>query len=72
MIEVLAQAGGQGAATASESAPLGYVLLMILISSTFTDNILLTRFLGMCPFLSVSRQLRSAVEIGRASCRERV
>ena len=41
-------------------------LMLILISSAFTDNILLTRFLGMCPFLSVSRQLKSAVGLGLA------
>jgi Na+-transporting NADH:ubiquinone oxidoreductase subunit E len=41
-------------------------LLLILLSAAFTENILLTRFLGMCPFLSVSRQLRSAVGMGLA------
>jgi Na+-transporting NADH:ubiquinone oxidoreductase subunit E len=41
-------------------------LILILLSATFTENILLTRFLGMCPFLSVSRQLRSAVGMGLA------
>ncbi|MFP4105520.1 MAG: Rnf-Nqr domain containing protein [Phycisphaerae bacterium] len=46
--------------------PLTLVLITILISATFTDNILLTRFLGMCPFLSVSRQMKSAVGMGFA------
>lgn len=41
-------------------------LLMILLSAAFTENILLTRFLGMCPFLSISRQLRSAAGMGVA------
>ncbi len=41
-------------------------LLVILISATFTENILLTRFLGMCPFLSVSRHLKSAFGMGLA------
>ena len=41
-------------------------LLAILLAATFTDNILLTRFLGMCPFLSVSRQLKSAFGMGLA------
>ena len=46
--------------------PLGLNLLMILLSATFTDNILLTRFLGMCPFLSISRHLKSAFGLGLA------
>jgi len=41
-------------------------LLVILLSAALTDNILLTRFLGMCPFLSVSRQVRSAFGMGLA------
>ncbi len=41
-------------------------LIIILVSAAFTENILLTRFLGMCPFLSVSRQLSSAVGMGLA------
>jgi Na+-transporting NADH:ubiquinone oxidoreductase subunit E len=41
-------------------------ILAILLSASITENILLTRFLGMCPFLSVSRQLKSAVGMGLA------
>jgi len=41
-------------------------LIIILLSAAFTDNILLARFLGMCPFLSVSRQLKSAFGMGLA------
>ncbi len=41
-------------------------LLAVLISAALTDNILLSRFLGMCPFLSVSRQLKSAFGMGLA------
>jgi len=41
-------------------------LLTILLSAALTDNILLTRFLGMCPFLAVSRQMKSAVGLGLA------
>lgn len=44
----------------------GVHLLLILLSAGLTSNILLTRFLGMCPFLSVSRQLKSAVGMGLA------
>ena len=41
-------------------------LLVILFTSIFTDNILLARFLGMCSFLSVSRQVKTAVGLGCA------
>ncbi|MHC4982394.1 MAG: Rnf-Nqr domain containing protein [Planctomycetota bacterium] len=41
-------------------------LLAILVSAAVTDNILLTRFLGMCPFLAVSRELRPAFGMGLA------
>ena len=41
-------------------------LVVILFASIFTDNILLTRFLGMCSFLSVSRQVKTAVGLGFA------
>ena len=41
-------------------------LLAILVSAALTDNILLSRFLGMCPFLSVSKQLKSAFGMGLA------
>jgi Na+-transporting NADH:ubiquinone oxidoreductase subunit E len=41
-------------------------LLVILFASVFTDNILLARFLGMCSFLSVSRQVKTAVGLGFA------
>lgn len=41
-------------------------LLFILFASIFTENILLARFLGMCSFLSVSRQVKTAVGLGLA------
>ena len=41
-------------------------LLAVLMSAAITDNILLSRFLGMCPFLSVSGQLKSAFGMGLA------
>ncbi len=44
----------------------GISLLTVVVSAALTDNILLTRFLGMCPFLSVSRQLKSAFGMGLA------
>jgi len=44
----------------------GAALIVVLLSAALTDNILLSRFLGMCPFLSVSRQLKSALGMGLA------
>jgi len=41
-------------------------LLIILFAAIFTDNILLARFLGMCSFLSVSRQVKTAIGLGFA------
>ena len=41
-------------------------LLMLLISSVFVNNILLTRFLGNCPFLGVSSKLETAKGMGIA------
>ena len=49
-----------------ESSSSSVTLMLILLSAAFTDNILLTRFLGMCPFLSLSRQLKSAFGMGLA------
>ncbi|MGD9232045.1 MAG: Rnf-Nqr domain containing protein [Desulfobacterales bacterium] len=39
---------------------------LILISATFTDNILLTRFLGMCSCLGVSKKVDTSVGLGLA------
>ena len=50
----------------STSSGPGVGIILILLSAAFTDNILLTRFLGMCPFLSISRQIRSAFGMGLA------
>lgn len=40
--------------------------LVVAFSAAFTGNILLTKFLGMCPFLSVSRQVKTAMGLGWA------
>jgi len=40
--------------------------LVIFIASVFTSNILLTNFLGMCSYLSVSRELKTAWGLGIA------
>jgi len=38
----------------------------LFFAAIFTNNILLTNFLGLCPFLSISRQIRSAFGLGVA------
>jgi Na+-transporting NADH:ubiquinone oxidoreductase subunit E len=40
--------------------------LMILLSAFFTDNILLSRFLGLCPFVACSRRMDTAAGLGLA------
>jgi len=39
---------------------------VIFFAAIFTGNILLTYFLGMCSFLSVSKQIKTAVGLGLA------
>ncbi|MDY0166777.1 MAG: Rnf-Nqr domain containing protein [Thermoguttaceae bacterium] len=41
-------------------------LLAILITAALTNNILLAKFLGMCSFLSCSRQIGTALGLGVA------
>jgi Na+-transporting NADH:ubiquinone oxidoreductase subunit E len=53
------------AETASQLGPSPAVWI-VLISAALTDNILLTRFLGMCPFLAISKQIKSAFGMGLA------
>ena len=38
----------------------------LFFAAIFTNNILLTNFLGLCPFLSISREGRSALGMGGA------
>jgi Na+-transporting NADH:ubiquinone oxidoreductase subunit E len=40
--------------------------LIVAFSAAFTGNILLTKFLGMCPFISVSRQVKTSAGLGWA------
>lgn len=42
-------------------------LWLILISTVFVNNFVLTRFLGLCPFMGVSRKLESAWGMGLAT-----
>ncbi len=38
----------------------------LFFAAIFTNNILLTNFLGLCPFLSISRDIRSSLGLGVA------
>ena len=42
------------------------VLIVILLSSVFVDNYVLSRFLGICTFLGVSKKIDQAVGMGVA------
>lgn len=39
-------------------------LLIILISSSLVSNVVLSQFLGLCPFLGVSRKTSTAAGMG--------
>ena len=39
-------------------------LIIILMSSVLVNNYVLNRFLGICPFLGVSKKLNQAVGMG--------
>ena len=41
-------------------------LIVILLSAVFVDNYVLSRFLGICPFLGVSKKLDQATGMGLA------
>jgi len=42
------------------------MLIVILLSAVFVDNYVLCRFLGICPFLGVSKKLDQSVGMGLA------
>ena len=41
-------------------------LIIILLTSVLVNNYVLSRFLGICPFLGVSKKLNQAVGMGVA------
>ncbi len=41
-------------------------LLVILLSAMLVDNFVLSKFMGICPFLGVSKKLDSAIGMGAA------
>ena len=42
--------------------------ILIIISAIFVNNILLSQFLGVCPFLGVSNKLSTATGMSMAVC----
>ena len=40
--------------------------ILILISCVFVNNVVLSQFMGICPFLGVSKQMKSSVGMGAA------
>jgi Na+-transporting NADH:ubiquinone oxidoreductase subunit E len=40
--------------------------LVVLVAAIFTQNILLSYFLGFCPFIGVSRELKASIGLGGA------
>lgn len=42
-------------------------ILIILISTILVNNFVLTKFLGLCPFMGVSRKLETAMAMGFAT-----
>ncbi|MDR1860807.1 MAG: electron transport complex subunit RsxA [Bacteroidales bacterium] len=40
--------------------------ILIIISTVFVNNIVLTQFLGICPFLGVSKRISTAIGMGAA------
>lgn len=41
--------------------------LIIFLSATFVNNVVLAKFLGLCPFMGVSSKITSAVGMGIAT-----
>ena len=41
-------------------------LIVIAIGSAFINNVVLSQFLGICPFLGVSKKIKTAAGMGGA------
>ncbi len=41
-------------------------MLLVLVSASLVNNVILSRFLGLCPFLGVSSKLKTSVGMGAA------
>ena len=42
-------------------------LILTLISVSLVNNVVLSQFLGLCPFLGVSKQTKTAISMGWCS-----
>ncbi|MFM2481670.1 electron transport complex subunit RsxA [Celerinatantimonas sp. YJH-8] len=42
-------------------------LLLLFVANVFVNNVVLARFLGLCPFMGVSRDIESALGMGLAT-----
>ena len=49
----------------SGTSQLSYAFV-VFISAIFTQNILLSYFLGLCPFIGVSREVKTSFGLGLA------
>ena len=43
-----------------------YDMFLLLISAMFAGNVVLSQFLGICPFLGVSKNIQAAFGMGTA------
>ncbi|MBQ8141641.1 MAG: hypothetical protein IJ194_00570 [Bacilli bacterium] len=48
------------------TTPYIYTFLLAIISSCLIDNVVLSRFYGICPFIGVSKKVKSAFSMGVA------
>ncbi len=42
------------------------VILLTLVTTVFINNVVLSQFMGLCPFLGVSKQIKTAAGMGAA------
>ena len=43
-----------------------YKIMLALVATVLIDNVVLSQFMGLCPFLGVSKQLKTALGMGAA------
>ena len=41
-------------------------LILVIITAALVDNVILSQFYGLCPFLGVSKQVKTAAGMGAA------
>lgn len=41
-------------------------LILIMVSAAFVNNVVLSQFLGLCPFLGVSKRIKTSTGMGGA------